>query len=150
MLRFKMKATDEFEKLVPFFIENGLEYSEGETEPDGLVQCWEVVHGDEDDEHLTAALVLTRKQGEYVIDAIAVSKLFRKLKIGKILMEKAIKEVLEKGGRCIYLVAKVPEFFKKFGFKEISREEAPDFSGCFDCEQYGISCSPAVMKLDFE
>ena len=82
MLRFKMKATDEFEKLVPFFIENGLEYSEGETAPDGLVQCWEVVHGDEDDEHLTAALVLTRKQGEYVIDAIAVSKLFRKLKIG--------------------------------------------------------------------
>lgn len=150
MLKFKMKATDEFEKLVPFFIENGLEYSDGDTAPDGLVQCWEVVHGDAGDENLTAALVLSRKQGEYVIDAIAVSKLFRKFKMGKILMDKAIKEVLEKGGKSIYLVAKVPEFFGKFGFKEISREEAPDFSECFQCEQYGISCNPAVMKLDLE
>ena len=150
MLRFKMKETDDFEKLVPFFMENGLEYSEGEKAPAGLVQCWEVVHGGEEDEHLVAALVLSQKQGEYTIDAIAVSQLFRKFKMGKILMDKAIKTVLEKGGKRIYLVAKVPEFFKKFGFEVISREEAPDFSECFHCEQYGSSCKPEVMKLDFE
>lgn len=150
MLRFQMKETDDFEKLVPFFIENELEYSESETAPDGLVQCWKIVHGNEDDEQLVAALVLTVKQGSYVIDAIAVSKIFRKLKMGKILMEKAIKTVREKGGSCVYLVAKVPEFFGKLGFKEITREEAPDFSGCFECNQYGVSCSPVVMKLDFE
>lgn len=150
MLRFKMKETDDFQKLVPFFIENGLEYSEGETAPAGLVQCWEVVHGDENDEQLVAGLVLSNRQGEYTIDAIAVSKLFRKFKMGKILMDKAIKTVLEKGGKRIFIVAKVPEFFKKFGFEVISRDEAPDFSECFRCEQFGNGCNPEVMKLDFE
>ncbi len=150
MLRFKMKETDDFEKLVPFFVENGLEYSEGEKAPEGLVQCWEVVHGDENDEHLTAALVLSRRAGEYVIDSLAVSKLFRNFKIGKILLDKAVKTVLDNGGKRIYIVAKVPEYFKKFGFEPITREEAPDFSECFCCEQFGNGCSPEVMRLDLE
>jgi len=148
MLRFKMKETDDFEKLVPFFIENGLEYDEDEKASESLVQCWEIVHGDENDEHLVAALALSERGGGYVIDAVAVSKLFRKFKMGKILVEKAIKEVLQRGGRCIYIVAKVPGFFEKLGFKAITREEAPDFSECFSCEQFGNGCSPEVMKLE--
>mgnify|MGYP002514586648 CR=1 FL=1 len=150
MLRFKMKETDDFKGLLPFFIENGLEYSEDEEAPEGLVQCWKVVHGDENDEHLTAGLVLSKRAGEYVIDSVGVSKLFRKFKIGKILMDKAIKTVIEKGGKRIYIVAKVPEYFKKFGFVPIKREEAPDFSECFSCEQFGNGCDPQVMRLDLE
>lgn len=147
MLYFKMEAISDFSSLVPFFIENGLEYSEGEPEPEGLTGCWQVVSGEGDEKQRVAALVLSVRQGEYVIDAIAVTKMFRKFKIGKILMEKAIKTVLEKGGSSIYIVAKVPEFFKKFGFETISREEAPDFSECFNCEQFGAGCEPEVMKL---
>lgn len=150
MLRFKMKETDDFEKLVTFFIENGLEYSEGEAAPEGLVQCWEVVHGNEPDEQLVAGLVLSERQGEYVIDSVAVLKLFRNFKMGKILMEKAIKEVRERGGKRIYIVAKAPEYFKRFGFEPVPRETAPDFSECFHCEQFGNGCSPEVMKLDLE
>lgn len=150
MLRFKMKETDDFEKLVPLFIENGLEYSEGEKAPDSLLKCWEIVHGDENDEQLIAGLVLSYRENEYVMDAIAVSKLFRNFKMGKILMEKGIKEVLERGGSRIYIVAKVPEFFKKLGFKVITREEAPDFSECFHCEQFGADCHPEVMVLELQ
>jgi len=148
MLRFMMKETDDFEALVPFFIENGLEYSEGEKASDDLLKCWKLVHGDESDEHLVGAVTLSKREGEYIIDAVAVSKLFRKFKMGKILMEKAIKEVLERGGKRIYIVAKVPEFFKKLGFEIITREEAPDFSECFHCDQFGSGCNPEVMKLE--
>lgn len=148
MLRFMMKETDDFEALVLFFIENGLEYSEGEKASDDLLKCWKLVHGDESDEHLVGAVTLSKREGEYIIDAVAVSKLFRKFKMGKILMEKAIKEVLERGGKRIYIVAKVPEFFKKLGFEIIKREESPDFSECFHCDQFGNGCNPEVMKLE--
>ena len=148
MLRFKMKETEDFESLVPFFIENGLEYDEDDKAAEDLLQCWKIVHGDENDEHLVAALALSQRDGEYVIDAVAVSKLFRKFKMGKILVDKAVKTVLERGGKRIYIVAKVPEFFEKFGFEVISRDGAPDFSECFHCEQFGNGCSPEVMKLE--
>lgn len=148
MLRFKMKETDDFEKLVPFFIENGLEYDEDDKASDDLLQCWEIVHGDENDEHLVAGLALSERNGDYVIDAVAVSKLFRKFKMGKILVEKAIKEVQAREGKCIYIVARAPGFFKKLGFETITREEAPDFSECFSCEQFGNGCDPEVMKLE--
>ena len=128
MINFRMSETKDYEKLVPFFIENELEFSEEEPVPTDLVKCWEVTHGE--DKHLIAALVLAKREGEFIIDGIAVEKLYRKLKIGKILLDKAV------------------EFFRKYGFETVPREEAPNFFECLTCPQYGKTCHPEVMKLD--
>ncbi len=148
MIHFIMRETEDYEKLVPFLIENDLEFSEEDPVPTDLVKCWEVVAGKEADAELLAALVLAKREGEYIIDGIAVKKMFRKFKIGKILLEKGIKEVLERGGKSIYLVARAPEFFRKQGFVTIPREEAPNFFECLTCPQYGVDCHPEVMKLE--
>lgn len=148
MVHIVMSETEDYEKLVPFFIENGLEFSEEEPVPTDLVKCWEATHGEE--KHLAAALVLAKREGEFIIDGIAVEKLYRKMKLGRILLDKAVEETLKRGGKAIYLVARAPEFFRKYGFKTIPREEAPNFFECFTCPQYGKTCTPEVMKLDFE
>ena len=36
----EIKVTQDYDKLVPFFIENGLEFSEDEPTPTDLVKCW--------------------------------------------------------------------------------------------------------------
>ncbi len=148
MIRFTMRQTEDYEKLVPFFIENELEFSEEEPVPTDIVKCWEVVHGD--DQHLMAALVLAKREGEFIIDGIAVEPIYRKLKIGKILLDKAVEEALSQGGSGIYLVARAPEFFRKYGFQTVPREDAPNFFECLTCPQYGKTCHPEVMKLDFQ
>lgn len=148
MIHFTMGETKDYEKLVPFFIENELEFSEDEPVPTDIEKCWEVTHGE--DKHLIGALVLAKREGEFIIDGIAVEKLYRKLKIGKILLDKAVEETLSRGGGSIYLVARAPEFFRKYGFKTVPREEAPNFFECLTCPQYGKNCHPEVMKLDLQ
>ena len=49
----------------------------------------------------------------------------------------------------MYLVARAPEFFRKNGFVTIPREEAPNFFECLTCPQYGKTCHPEVMKIEF-
>ncbi|MEA4922103.1 MAG: GNAT family N-acetyltransferase [Eubacteriaceae bacterium] len=144
--KLRMESTDEYEKLVKFFIENELEFSEEEPVPTDLVQCWQIVHGD--DRFLAGAVVLARREGEFIIDGIAVDKTYRKLKIGKIMLDKAIDKVRELGGSRLYLVARAPGFFRKAGFTTIERDDAPEFFECFTCPQYNVSCHPEVMMLE--
>ena len=90
MLKFKIKSTDEYERLVKFFVENELEFDGDEEVDTDIVKCWKVFHGDDE---LIAGCVLALRQGKYIIDGIAVTKLFRKFGIGKIMVDKVGKEV---------------------------------------------------------
>lgn len=145
MINFKISVTEDYEKLVPFFIENELEFSEEEPVPTDLVKCWEIVDGDG---KLIGGFVLAKREGEFIVDGIAVDPEYRKFKLGKALLEKGIEEALKKGAKRIYLVARAPGFFRKYGFVTIPREESPDFFECLTCPQYGISCHPEVMRLE--
>ena len=134
MMKFTMSSTDEYERLVKFFVENQLEFD-----------------GDEEvDDYLVAGCVLAQRVGRYIIDGIAVDKPMRKTGIGKILVDKVISEVKGRGGDSIYLVARAPGFFKKLGFIVIDPAEAPNFFECKQCPQYGVDCHPEVMKLEIK
>ena len=141
-----MRETKDYESLVPFFIENQLEFSEDEPVPTDLVRCWEVVHGRE--QHRVGAIVLARRQGEFIIDGIAVEPVYRKMQLGRIMLEKAVSTVRNMGGSRLYLVAHAPEFFRKNGFVTVERNEAPEFFECLTCPQYGMDCHPEVMRLE--
>lgn len=148
MINFKISVTEDYEKLVPFFIENELEFSEDEPIPTDLVKCWQIVKGGEADEELIGGFVLAKREGEFIVDGIAIAPEYRKCKLGKVLLDKGIEETLKLGGKRIFLVARAPEFFRKNGFVTVSRDDAPNFFECLTCPQYGVDCHPEVMRLD--
>ncbi|MDO4546151.1 MAG: GNAT family N-acetyltransferase [Bacillota bacterium] len=176
MINFKIAETEDYEKLVPFFIENDLEFSEEEPVPTDLVKCWEIVENvdaeeqllkrrdakratgaadalDSSDEsrgysRLIGGFVLAKREGEFIVDGIAIAPDYRKHKLGRVLLNKGIEETLKQGGSRIFLVARAPGFFRKAGFVTVPREEAPNFFECLTCPQYGVDCHPEVMRLD--
>ena len=67
---------------------------------------------------------------------MAVDKKYRNKRYGKLLVEKAIKE-LEKP---IYTISKVDEFYLKNGFA-YSNEDLID-KECKTCSEYNVTCFP--------
>lgn len=145
MLRFMLKETDEYERLVEFMKNFGLEFNVDEKVDNQIIKCWKVV---QEPDYLVGGIILGKRNGEYVIDGMAVDTPMRKTGIGRIMAEKLIKEVRKLGGERIWLVAKVPEFYEKLGFVRVPWEEAPDFFSCGRCEQCGVDCFPAAMKME--
>lgn len=140
----EIKTTEDYEKLVPFFIENELEFSQEDLVPTDLVKCWEAVDGDK----LIGGFVLAKRENEFICDGIAVHPEYRKMELGRALLRLGIEETLKQGGKRMFLVARAPGFFRTEGFETVEREEAPEFFECLTCPQYGKTCHPEVMKLD--
>ncbi|MBR2559347.1 MAG: GNAT family N-acetyltransferase [Firmicutes bacterium] len=136
--------TDEYERLVRFFVENGLEFDGDEEVDTDIVKCYKVTS---DNDELLAACVLAKREGRFIIDGIAVSEDLRRSGTGRMMLEQLEKDVLSLGGDSIYLVARAPGFFRKNGFEAIDPENAPNFFECKYCPQYGTSCHPEVMKI---
>ena len=147
MMKFTMSSTDEYERLVKFFVENQLEFDGDEEVDTDIIQCWKITQGDD---FLVAGCVLAQREGRYIIDGIAVDKPMRKTGMGKILVDKVIDEVKKRGGDAIYLVARAPEFFRKLGFETVEPADAPNFFEFKQCPQYKVSCHPEVMKLEIK
>ena len=143
-----LRETDEYAKLVEFMIANQLEFTEEDAEevPTNLVKCWEIT---DSAGNLIGGFVLAKRQGEYICDGIAVDGSRRGENLGTELLNKGIEETKSLGGRRMYLVARAPEFFRKNGFVTVPREEAPNFFECLTCPQYGKTCHPEVMKIEF-
>lgn len=143
---FILKETKDYEKYIPFFIENDLEFSEDEPVSTDIVKGFVLLR--KEDNALVGAVFLAKREGEFIIDGIAVDKNFRNIRAGKILLDEAIKEAKKGGAKRIYLVARAPEFFKKSGFINTETDEAPFFFECLTCPQYQVSCFPEVLKLE--
>ncbi len=146
-LQFTLKATDEYERLVKFFVENKLEFDGDEEVDTDIVKCWKMVHTDD---VLVGGCVLALRQGKYIVDGIAVEKIFRKFGLGKIMVKKMVNEVKKLGGNELYLVARAPEFFRTLGFETVDPENAPLFFECAQCPQYQKECHPEIMRLGIE
>ena len=144
---YTISETKEYEKLVPFFIENKLEFTEEDAEevPTDIVKCWQITDADD---RLVGGFVLALREGEYICDGIAIDEDLRGTGLGRQLLELGIEEMVRRGGERMYLVARAPEFFRRNGFVTVPRQEAPNFFECLTCPQYGVTCHPEVMKID--
>ena len=161
-MKFILRTTDEYDRLVKFFVENRLEFDGDEEVDTDILKCWKITQAAADDlshittdcgegkDYIVAGCVLAQREGKYIIDGIAVDKTMRKFGLGKLLVDKVKTEVAAKGGDAIYLVARAPEFFRKLGFTTIPDDKAPNFFECKHCPQYGGECHPEIMKLDLE
>ena len=140
----RIDITYDHEQLNRFYEDNGLEISEEDPVGTDALKSWLLYVEDA----FAGACTLAYRQGDYIIDGIAVDERFRGGMYGTKLLEEAIQEVKERGGRVLYLVARAPEFFRANGFLTVNREDAPEFFECAGCDQYGKTCFPEVMRLD--
>ena len=92
----KLRETDEYERLVMFFAENGLEFDGDEEVDTDIVRCYKMT---DDDDTLIGAAVLALREGRYIIDGIAVDPKYRNLKIGDTMLARAVSDVSELGDR---------------------------------------------------
>lgn len=174
--KLKIKVTYEHELLNPFYAANDLEIAEDEPVSTDTLKSWVIMKDDmfkdpasaekeaepdgcggaqEDplkaaDESISANIIgactLAFREGEYIIDGIALAPASRGSGAGTALLAAAEDEVRARGGERVYLVARAPEFFRANGYETIARSDAPEFFECFGCDQYNRSCFPEVMR----
>ncbi|MBR2779065.1 MAG: GNAT family N-acetyltransferase [Firmicutes bacterium] len=142
----RIETTYEHERLNSFYEAMGLEISEADPVGTDALKSFLAYVNDT----FAGACTLAFRQGDYIIDGIAVDEQFRGEMLGTRLLEAAIGEILERGGRELYLVARAPDFFKANGFDIVAREDAPEFFECAGCDQYRKTCFPEVMKKELK
>lgn len=144
---YNIRETNDYGKLSAFYVENGLEIDVSDKAPEGTLKNWECLDG-ETGQFLGAA-TLQKRDGCYVFADLAVTEKLRGTGIGKALcriIENAAKNM---GAKEIWGCAKVPEFYKKYGWIVIDRNDAPDISRCLNCDDFGVTCHPSIMKKVF-
>ncbi|MBQ1715155.1 MAG: hypothetical protein II035_02240, partial [Firmicutes bacterium] len=83
MLRFVLKETDEYQRLTEFMTRFGLEFGDDELLGNQVIKCWKVV---QEPDYLTGGIILSKRQGEYILNGIAVDAPLRKSGIGRIMV----------------------------------------------------------------
>ena len=85
------------------------------------------------------------------IKSLAVDKAFRKEGLGRLLVEAAIERVKTIQPEQIIVLTFTPDFFRKFGFVEISKVTIMHklYSGCINCTKYDspFTCPEVAMSL---
>ena len=82
------------------------------------------------------------------IKSLVVDKRKQKKGIGKNLVDLCIKEAKELKVRNIFVLTYIPSFFKKFGFKKISKTKLPHkiWAECYKCPKFPSCDEEAFIK----
>lgn len=143
----RIKETGNYEELIPLFSASGLEiHVEADNKPKGMITCWKA----ERNGQLAGGVSIEKKDGHFVIGDIAVEEALRGENIGSLLLATAMEKIYDLEGEEIYLVAKAPKFFEKYGFTYLEEEDVPEIFNCKHCDQRGVKCYPEFMKFEFE
>ncbi len=141
----RIQRTMDYFKLVPLFVKSGLEIHEEDPQPEGLVTCFEMLEAETGD--LIGASGLVYDNGIYIVRCIAVDEKYRGKGYGRALVEAVIEEAKSLGAKEMWLTAKIPLFYKKFGFEIVDRSLAPHISDCQNCPQFHNGCESEIMRL---
>ena len=144
---YQVIPSDHYKEMIPMFIEEGLEMEPDSEEPEGLLTCLEVKDTETGQRLGGASLVYDKDV--FILKTVAVKKEFQGRGLGRLLVQRAEAEARKRGAQCLYLNAKVPEFYKKLGFEIIRRDDAPDISDCQNCHRYHNGCESEIMKKEW-
>lgn len=144
-ISYKIEETSDYLQLKYFYYANDLEIDLEDEEVPPIIKNWRAIRSDGE---LIGGITLGFREGEYIIDGIAVDKRYRKGNLGRELLNTAIDEIKRRNGNLLYLVARAPKFFAKQGFVSIQRTESPEFFECYTCPQYQNTCFPEVMRFE--
>ena len=128
MFSFNMYPTEEYDRLISFFKENGISCSK-----EHFVKAWKITQAED---YLISALILGKRNGKYVIEGVATTKLLRKFGMCKVLIKKAKAYAKENGGDAIYIMTDIAEPFLKLGFSAIENlDEVSDIYSIDDLNE---------------
>jgi len=72
------------------------------------------------------------------IKSLAVKEEFAKRGVGKMMMNECMEDAKKLGVKKIFALSYVPEYFKKYGFKQIKKEKLPHkiWNECIRCPKF--------------
>jgi len=85
------------------------------------------------------------------VKSLAVDEDQQKKGVGKKLVDKCLKEAKDLGIKRVFALTLVPDFFKKIGFKSISKKKLPQkvWSECINCIKF-TECDEIAVAYEFE
>ena len=92
------------------FIANRLEFSEDQPVPTDIVKCWQLT---DEAGNLQGGAVLALREGEFIVDGIAVNEPYRKTGAGAELLDCITDETLKRGGSRHISCCKSAGLFQK-------------------------------------
>ena len=142
-MEYEISETRNYLILEKLFKDSGLEFNLGKNGlyPWGFVKAFCC----KDVDNIIAGSSITFRKGNYILNDIAVAEEFRSMNIGESLLAVTEKEIEKLGGKTIYITAKAPGFFAKYGYEYLDEKDVPDIFVCFDCKQLNITCNPKFM-----
>ena len=145
----KFKETHNYLQFKELFISSGLEFNLDKTgeKPEGFIVAYECKNQNGE---LVGAAAICKREGYFVLQDIAVRYIERGKGIGEALLHKCMNKMETLGAEEIYLTAKKPRFFERYGFEYVDENKIPDIFSCLNCKQYGNSCVPKFMTYSFE
>jgi amino-acid N-acetyltransferase len=143
---YLLQETDDYKGLTEMFFNNGLEVDIFDETSEDIIQAWEMLEIQSGKR--VGGMALEKRLGEYVLADMAVEEEYRGKHLGAQMLDKAIHEIRQMGGKRVFLVAKIPKFYRKWNFDSMDREKAPNISKCMTCENFNVDCFPEVMFLD--
>ena len=122
MTEYKIIKTDDYLQFETLFTAAGLEFNldESGTGPEGFVTAFACMG---EDGALMGAAAVCRRKGCFILNDIAVEQAYRGKQIGKELLFRSLSEMRGLGASEVYITAKAPLFFEKYGFCDLDGEQ---------------------------
>lgn len=121
--------------LIDFYIENGLEFDESKGYFGTNIKSFALIENGK----IIGAVSVSIYKNKSFIESLAVDKEYRSKGHGKLLLDRAIKELK----RPVYTISKTDKFYLKNGFvydnNDLIDEE------CKNCDKYNVTCFPKVV-----
>ena len=85
------------------------------------------------------------------IRSFVIEKKYRGKGYGEKLLEAAIKEARNVGTKKVFSLTKIPDFFKKYGFRQIPKKKLPQkiWKDCFACPKFP-DCDESALILSLK
>ena len=85
------------------------------------------------------------------VKSLAVDEAYQKKGLGKKLVEKCLEEAGDLGIKRVFALTLITDFFKKLGFKTISKKKLPQkvWTECINCIKF-TECDEVAVAYDFE
>ncbi len=86
------------------------------------------------------------------IRSLVVSEEYQGSGIGKKLVEACLKDAEDLEIPKVFVLTRVPRFFEKFGFREVSKQNLPHkvWADCIRCSKFPAECDEVAMIKEFK
>lgn len=140
-----IKETDDYYPLSVLLNTSGLGIDIQKDDPPGIVKMWrmeEKISGD-----LVGTIILQIRNGTPCLGGLAIDPKYRNDGCGSVLQKLLFDEAKKLGFNELWVCAKFPEYYEKFGWIPEDWDSSPQIAiWCPKCDKYEKTCHPKKMR----